>query len=114
MMGIAVPDLELPVIKNTNALTALSPKEAKYPKTTACIRCGSCTNSCPIGLAAAEILLAYKKKDTERLTKLSVDSCMLCGCCSYSCPANRPLVQTNQLAKQLLREERAKEAKKNG
>lgn len=29
---------------------------------------------------------------------------MECGCCSYICPAKRPLVQTNKLAKVLLRD----------
>ena len=111
MMGITVPDLSVPVIKNTNAVTALTPKEAKLPKTSACIRCGACTNACPFGLAPAEILLAYKKKDIDLLKNLSVETCMLCGCCSFSCPANRPLVQTNSLAKLMLREEKAKEAK---
>ena len=114
MMGITVPDLSTPILKNTNAILALSAKEGKLPKTTACIRCGACTNVCPFGLAPAEILLAYKKKDTEQLKKLSVDTCMLCGCCSFTCPANRPLVQTNTLSKQLLREEKAKEMAKNG
>ncbi|MBQ8497258.1 MAG: electron transport complex subunit RsxC [Clostridia bacterium] len=114
MMGITVPDLNAPVLKNTNAILALTAKEAKLPKTTACIRCGSCTNTCPFGLAPASILLAYKKKDTERLEKLSVETCMECGCCSFVCPANRPLVQTNKLAKALLKETRAKETSKNG
>ena len=114
MMGITVPNLSVPVIKNTNAIIALTEKEAWLPKTTACIRCGNCTNACPFGLAPAEILLAYKKKDTDALEKLSVDTCMLCGCCSFSCPANRPLVQTNSLSKQLLREKKMKEAAKNG
>jgi electron transport complex protein RnfC len=114
MMGIAVADVNVPVIKNTNAIIALTEKEAKLPKTTACIRCGSCTNTCPFGLAAAEILRAYDKKDTEKLRALSVESCMECGCCSFVCPANRPLVQTNKLAKALLKEEKAKEASKNG
>ena len=58
-------------------------------------------------------LIAYGKKDAEMLEKLSVDTCMLCGCCSFVCPANRPLVQTNNLSKQFLRDERAKEAAKN-
>lgn len=114
MMGVSVPDLGMPVMKTTNALIALSPEEAKKAKTTACIRCGACTNACPLGLSPAEIALAYGKKDTDRLKKLSVDTCMLCGCCAFSCPASRPLVQTNSLSKQLLREERAKEAAKNG
>ena len=110
MMGITVPNLNVPILKNTNAIIALTPKEATLPKTTACIRCGNCTNACPMGLAPANILQAYEKKDVDALRTLSVDTCMLCGCCSFSCPANRPLVQTNTLAKQLLRE--AKEASK--
>lgn len=114
MMGISVPDISAPVLKNTNGVLALTPKESKLPKTTACIRCGSCTNHCPFGLAAAEILLAYDRKDTERLEALSVNTCMECGCCSFICPANRPLVQTNKLAKALLKEKKAKEATKNG
>ena len=114
MMGVTVPNLSAPVIKSTNAVIALTQKEAKFPEPSACIRCGACTNACPFGLAPAKILSAYNKKDTEMLKKLSVDTCMLCGCCSFSCPANRPLVQTNNLAKALLKEERAKEASKNG
>ncbi len=112
MMGIAVPDTNAPILKNTNAILALTAKEAKLPKTTACIRCGSCTNTCPFGLAPAAIATAYKKKDSERLQALSVNACMECGCCSFVCPANRPLVQTNKLAKAFLKEEMEKEGKK--
>ncbi len=42
MMGIAVPDLTVPVLKNTNAIIALDQKEAVPAKMTTCIRCGSC------------------------------------------------------------------------
>ena len=114
MMGITVSDLNAPILKNTNAILALSEKEAKLPKTSACIRCGSCTNACPFGLAPAAIATAYGKKDADRLETLSVNTCMECGCCSFVCPANRPLVQTNKLAKAFLKDEKAKEAKKNG
>ena len=114
MMGISVPSLDLPVLKNTNAVLALTKKEATLPKTTACIRCGACINTCPFGLAPAEISRAYKRKDTDALKKLSVDTCMLCGCCSFICPANRPLAETNNLSKKLLREAKEKEASKNG
>ncbi len=112
MMGVTVPSANYPVVKNTNAVLALTQKEAKLPKSTACIRCGSCTNTCPFGLAPAAIAAAYDKKDTEALKELAAETCMECGCCSFVCPANRPLVQTNKLAKQLLREEQQKEADK--
>lgn len=112
MMGITVPDTTAPILKNTNAILALTAKETKLPKTTACIRCGSCTNTCPFGLAPASIAKAYNAKDAVKLEELSVNACMECGCCSYTCPANRPLVQTNKLAKAFLKEEKAKEGTK--
>ena len=113
MMGVTVPSVTAPVLKNTNAVLALSKKETKEPKLTPCIRCGSCTNACPFGLAPAAIAKAYEKKDTVMLEKLSVTTCMECGCCSFVCPANRPLVQTNKLSKILIREEQAKEGTKS-
>lgn len=113
MMGITVPDTSLPIMKNTNAILALTKKEAKAPKTTACIRCGSCANHCPFGLAPAQIAKAYENKDANKLSQLCVNICMECGCCSFVCPANRPLVQTNKLAKVFLREEKSKEGAKS-
>ncbi len=112
MMGVTVPGADTPVLKNTNAVLALTAKEAKLPTPTACIRCGTCTNTCPFGLAPASIAEAYEKKDTEALKALSVETCMECGCCSFVCPANRPLVQINKLSKQLLMEDKKKEASK--
>lgn len=112
MMGISVPSLDAPVLKTTNAVLVLSEAQTRFPKETACIRCGKCTNNCPLGLAPAAIEKAYKKKDVEHLEKLMVNSCMECGSCAYLCPAHRPLVQTNKLAKMLLKEEKAKEANK--
>ncbi len=114
MMGVTVPNaVDYPVLKATNAVLALTEKEAWLPKTTACIRCGTCVNTCPFGLAPVAISEAYGKRDTEALTELSVDTCMECGCCSFVCPANRPLVQNNKLSKQLLREARMKEDRKS-
>lgn len=112
MMGITVPDANAPVLKNTNAVLALTEKEAKLPKTTACIRCGACTNTCPFGLAPAAIARALENKNAEQLEELMVNACMECGCCSFVCPANRPLVQNNKLAKAFLRDQKAKEGAK--
>lgn len=104
MMGIAVPDLTAPVLKNTNAIIAMDEKEARPPKTTPCINCGACLTSCPLKLDPREIARAYKKNEPEGLKTLCVDLCMECGCCSYVCPAKRHLVQTNKLAKAVLRD----------
>ncbi len=115
MMGIAVPDLSAPIMKNTNAIVAMDEKEAKPPKTTACINCGACLNHCPLRLDPRAIARAYKLDAAEDLQTLCVDLCMECGCCSYVCPAKRHLVQTNKLAKAKLREYLAKQkAEKEG
>ena len=108
MMGLAVPSLDSPILKNTNAITAMDIKEATPPKATPCIRCGACLNHCPLRLDPREIARAYKLGSVEDLQTLHVDLCMECGCCSYICPAHRPLVQTNKLAKALLRVNQAK------
>lgn len=118
MMGIAVPSLDMPVLKMTNAVIAMDEKEATPPKPTACINCGMCVNSCPLRLDPRAIAKAYKLNDGEELQKLCVDLCMECGCCSYVCPAKRHIVQTNKLAKAKLRnyiaEQKALQEKENG
>lgn len=119
MMGLAVPDLEQPILKNTNAVLAFGKKEAELPKETACIKCGRCVGHCPLNLAPVDIETAFRLKDIEALGSLKVNLCMECGCCSYVCPANRPLVQVNKLSKAMLRDyqnaqkaaEKLKEAK---
>ncbi len=103
MMGISLPDLDETVMKNTNALLALTDKEAPSVKTTACIRCGSCINACPLHLDPPAFSRAYQNKDTKALGELHIGLCMECGCCSFVCPAKRPLVQQNRLAKALAR-----------
>ena len=112
MMGVAVPDLMVPVLKQTNAILALTKKETSVPKETNCIRCGACVMNCPFGITPPAIAKAYKNKDIDAMVKAGAELCMECGCCSYNCPANRPLVQTNRLAKVFIRESKEKEANK--
>ncbi len=113
MMGIAVPDLSAPVLKQTNAVLALTSKECKKPQDTNCIRCGACINTCPFGIDPPLIAKSYRTGDIEGLKKAGAEICMECGCCAFGCPANRPIVQTNKLAKIKLREaaQKEKEAK---
>ena len=108
MMGIAVPDAEQPILKNTNAILAFGAKEAHAPPMTACIHCGRCVNHCPFGLRSTDIAAAFRAGDGAALERLHVSVCMECGCCAYVCPAGRPLVQTNKLAKGMLRDYLAK------
>lgn len=100
MMGMCIPDVNMPITKTTNALLAFSRYDDRA--TSACIRCGRCVKACPIGLMPAEIERAYKVRNIEELKALKVTMCMNCGSCTYVCPANRKLAETNQLAKTLI------------
>ena len=112
MMGIALPDADMPILKNTNAILALNEKDAEIPEETPCLRCGKCVDHCPVHLAPISIAAAHREGDCDRLSALKVNLCMECGCCSYVCPAHRPLVQINRLSKAMLRAHAEKQAVK--
>lgn len=100
MMGMSIPDADMPVVKTSNALLAI--KTYDESKTSSCIRCGRCVRVCPLGLMPADIDRAYKIRDIDELRRLKVLLCMNCGSCTYICPANRKLAETNQLAKSII------------
>ena len=100
MMGMSIPDVDMPVVKTSNALLAI--KSYDVSKTTNCIRCGRCVRVCPMELVPADIDRAYRIRNIEELKKLNVMLCMNCGSCTFVCPANRKLAETNQLAKALI------------
>ena len=104
MMGIAVPDLDHPIVKNNNAIIALNEKDATPAEETDCIRCGKCVYACPLNLMPAALEKAYDVRNAESLVAHDVNLCMNCGCCSYVCPAKRNLAQKNQLAKIFVRQ----------
>lgn len=104
MMGLAVPTINYPVLKNNNAILAFSAAktaEAEKPETP-CIRCARCVNACPFSLMPAAIEKAYKAGNVDALKALKVNLCMECGCCAYVCPAKRNLVSVNRLAKKMI------------
>ena len=103
MMGNCIADLSQPVLKNNNAVLAFSKKWAHIPKSTNCIHCGRCTNACPLGLSAKEIVQAYNAGNVELLQELNADLCMSCGTCSFVCPAKRPLAPSIALAKIMMK-----------
>lgn len=103
MMGQAIPSLELPIVKTTNAVLAFNEKEAKLPQPTDCIKCGRCINHCPLNLDPVGFARARELDIPEELERLKANLCMECGVCAFVCPAKRPIVQNNRLAKAMLR-----------
>ena len=102
MMGAAVPSMDVPMVKITNAVLALSAKDAALSKPTACIKCGRCIYQCPMSLMPSFIEGAFERKKVELLKTYKVDMCVECGCCAYLCPSKRPLAQVMTLSKKML------------
>lgn len=103
MMGIAVSNVEAPVIKNNNAILAFSKEIAAPPEITACIRCGKCSEVCPVRLMPRSLEIAHDTKNLDMLKEYSVNLCINCGSCSYICPAKRNLAEKHQLSKIMLK-----------
>ena len=103
MMGIAVYDTSLPILKQNNAILAFSGKQAKSKPTTDCIRCGRCVRACPMSLTPASVDFAVKNPKVDELNALNVMYCMECGSCAFVCPAGKPLTAVMRLAKNEVR-----------
>ncbi|CZT55668.1 Electron transport complex protein RnfC [Eubacteriaceae bacterium CHKCI005] len=103
MMGLALSDDSLPVLKQNNAILAFAEKDAHLMDESPCIRCGRCVKACPMHLVPPQVARCYKLKDMEGLQKANVMTCMECGCCSYVCPAGRYIVQNMRLAKSMVK-----------
>lgn len=103
MMGIAIYDTSLPILKQNNAILAFTGKQAKSKPVTDCIRCGRCMRACPMGLTPSLVDFAVKNPKIEELNALNVMYCMECGSCAFVCPSGRPLTAVMRLAKNEVR-----------
>jgi electron transport complex protein RnfC len=108
MMGFAVAQNDVPVIKTTNCILANPPQPAHQPM--ACIRCGECAEACPINLLPQQLYWHAKAHEFEQAEKLNLFDCIECGCCSFVCPSHIPLVQYYRHAKAEVRELKAQTA----
>ncbi len=99
MMGVAVPDMEVPVLKQNNGILVFGEKDAKLMEPTDCIRCGRCVAACPMHLVPSKLEKYALRRDTDALEALDIASCMECGCCAFTCPAGRRIVQAIRLGK---------------
>ncbi|MCG8673057.1 MAG: electron transport complex subunit RsxC [Pseudomonadales bacterium] len=104
MMGFAIHDLSVPVVKVTNCLLAPAKSELPDPRTEqACIRCGSCEQACPASLLPQQLYWFSKTQDFEKAEAHNLMDCIECGACAFVCPSNIPLVQYYRYAKRQVR-----------
>ena len=99
MMGKALANSEIPVVKGSSGILIMRESESKRKVVEACIRCSKCITVCPLGLEPYLLLALSRKQLTERMENEKVLDCIECGSCSYICPAGRPLLDYIRLGK---------------
>lgn len=93
MMGQPLPSLDVPVVKGTNGILALTEREMNPGPHRPCIRCGACVSACPCGLQPFEMASLIRAEKLDAVSSAGLIDCILCGSCSYVCPSHIPLVQ---------------------
>jgi electron transport complex protein RnfC len=103
MMGFALADPNVPVVKGTSGILALNKRQSRPVPETPCIGCGRCVASCAFGLSATTLYKWIEHREYQEAMAAGLMDCKECGCCSYVCPAHIPLVQGMKLGKLMAR-----------
>ena len=112
MMGFALRDDNIPVVKASNCVllistTVLNEANSAFSRqpTLPCIRCGKCMDACPVQLLPQQMYWHIRAKDYERAESHNLRDCIECGACSYVCPSHIPLVDYYRFAKAEIRDQ---------
>ncbi|MDD3213159.1 MAG: electron transport complex subunit RsxC [Eubacteriales bacterium] len=111
MMGMAISRLDIPVTKGCSGITALEKASALETESN-CIRCGRCSEVCPMKLVPSMLDKLMRKDMFEEAERQGVMNCIECGACTWSCPAKRQLTQSCRTSKRIITQRRRAEAAK--
>lgn len=79
MMGKSIASDDFIITKDVNCVLLLEENQDRvYP----CIKCGKCSEVCPVGIIPSKIL-----DDPKRALDFKINKCVSCGLCSYVCPS---------------------------
>ena len=99
MMGTAIKNLEVSVIKATSGILCLSESFVDSDPYSNCIKCARCVDACPMFIVPSILGNTIEFMNYEKAEALHVMDCKECGCCTFVCPAKRPLVHWFKFAK---------------
>ena len=102
MMGFAMFDLDVPIIKTSSAVTCFTKDEVAEYEPSACINCGRCADVCPGRVIPARLADYAENGNEEKFLKYNGMECCECGCCSYICPAKRQLTQSIKTMRKIM------------
>ena len=108
MMGFAMFDYHVPVVKTSSAMLCMTEDDISEKEPTACINCGRCVNACPARLVPSRLATYSEHGQAELFEKHHGMECVECGCCSFVCPAKRPLTQSMRSMRKMVMANRRK------
>lgn len=113
MMGMAQFTLDVPVMKGSSGILALTKKVTEHGAESPCIRCGRCVKACPMGLVPSMLSILGERNAVESARDdYGLMNCIECGSCTYVCPAKRNIVQYIRYSKSELRAQQMREKAK--
>jgi Na+-translocating ferredoxin:NAD+ oxidoreductase subunit C len=110
MMGTAQKSLEIPVLKGTSGILALTSRARLVAEEEPCIRCGRCLEACAMFLNPSRLAQLVRAEAVEELAELHVTDCFECASCSFVCPSHIPIVQLLRMGKAMVRQHKQKVA----
>lgn len=102
MAGIAAPDFDQPVVKETDGVCVLPGKDVLCSQNLPCMGCGACARACPMRLVPSLLSRAAEFDQLDTARSLDIFHCIDCGVCGFVCPAGRSMVQLITAAKTAL------------
>lgn len=108
MMGKALFTLNVPVIKTSSAILAMTEDEVTKNQPTACINCGRCAKVCPGQILPVRLAEFAEHGNEEQFLAYHGMECCECGCCSFVCPAKRQLTQSISSMRKIMLAKRKK------
>ena len=102
MMGDAQYTLDMPITKQTYAITLQPESQLAEFLPEPCINCGACPKVCPTNLMPNMLGRYCEFNKFEEAERNLIFHCIECGNCAYICPTKRPMVHFMRLGKKEL------------
>lgn len=99
MMGKALNNADVPVVKGTSGILVIKNEESRRRATENCIRCAKCVSVCPMGLEPYLLERLVNASEIQTAADNQILDCMECGSCQFICPSTRPLLDYIRLGK---------------
>lgn len=109
MSGFSQYALDVPLIKNTSAITVLPTERLSSPHEESCMRCKKCLDHCPARLNPSALNRLSRAGSHAETIDEGLYSCIECGVCSYICPSRINITHSIILSKKVILERSVRE-----